>query len=166
MSTTSAIEIGSDRWNAQVYAGLSKASELVADLDRPGSSPISASYNERDLTLLDDLNEFLTKVLAAIDKSESLPLSTVTTKEKYLSAHDATLKLYEICQRLLSLQGEIDGPEKLHRKLESLRTQSERLLDVADWLDAMSTPDEINAKINSGLAEIANDDLVRLNDIR
>jgi len=160
MSTTATIEIGSDRWNAQVYASLSKASELAAELDRPGSFPVSTAYNERALDLLGELNEFLTKVLAVIDKSESLKPSPLISKEKYLSARDSTLKLYEICQRLLSLQGEIGGLGEQQSKLELLQSRSESLLDVADWLDAMSSPEEIGAKFDAALADLAKGDVI------
>jgi len=35
MSSTAAMEIGSDLWNARLYAGMSLASELAAGLNRP-----------------------------------------------------------------------------------------------------------------------------------
>ena len=35
VSATATMEIGSDLWNARVYAGLSQASELAAELKRP-----------------------------------------------------------------------------------------------------------------------------------
>jgi hypothetical protein len=35
MSATNTIEIGSDLWNARVYAWMSLASELAAGLNRP-----------------------------------------------------------------------------------------------------------------------------------
>ena len=38
--------------------------------------------------------------------------------------------------------------------------KSERILDIADWLDAMSTPDEINAKFDAALADPEKGDVV------
>jgi len=49
---------------------------------------------------------------------------------------------YSICVRLLSLSNDMGN---MQNQLELLSTQSERLLDVADWLDGLSTPEEINA---------------------
>jgi hypothetical protein len=38
--------------------------------------------------------------------------------------------------------------------------QSERILDLADWFDAMSAPEEMNAMFDAALADLAKGDVV------
>jgi hypothetical protein len=44
--------------------------------------------------------------------------------------------------------------------MNELQMKSERILDVADWLDVMSTPEETNAKFAVALADLAKGDVI------
>jgi hypothetical protein len=49
---------------------------------------------------------------------------------------------------------------------ELLRIQSERVLDVVDWLDALSTPEEIEAKFAAAKAELNAGEVIPMADLR
>jgi hypothetical protein len=155
MATATVTQIGSDLWNAGVYAGLSTASELAAELDSSQSGKHSEIDARKVRDLLDQLNGFLARGLRAADKY--VPDTVGTPKEKLLAARDSILSLYSICERLLSLSSDMGN---VQNELELLRTQSEQLLDVADWLDALSTPEEINAKFEAASVEFAKGNVV------
>jgi hypothetical protein len=152
------MEIGSDRWNARIYASLSTASELAAELDNLNGEMLSEIDALRVSEFLDQLNRFVERGLKAADKY--VPQATNTSKEKLLTARDSILSLYRICERVLSLSSGIGGVGQMQSEFALLRAQSERLLDVADWLDALSTPEETKAKFEAASAEFANGDVV------
>lgn len=158
MSATTAVEIGSDRWNANVYASLSTASELAAELDGPNDEAGPEIDARKVSEFLDQLNRFVEQCLEVADRY--VPQPAKTSSEKLLAIRDSILSLYRICGRLLNLSSGIDRLSKKQSEFALLRTQSERLLDVADWLDALSTPEEINAKFEAASAEFTNGDVV------
>jgi hypothetical protein len=156
MATTAAIVIGSDRWNEQVNEVLSLATEMVTGLDHPtGLAMFSAWRTNR---WLDWMNREVERILATIDRS--LPLTPGNPVENFRSMRDSVLRLHAICVRLLSLR-EVAGQDgKKLEKLALLEANSERLLDVADWLDAMSAPEETNIKFDLALADLTKGDVV------
>jgi len=158
MSTAAVMEIGSDLWNAGVYTSLAAASELAAELEKPKGEKQSVFDARRACELLDQLNGFLARGLTAADKSVPYPMGA--PKEKLLAARDSLLNLHGICERLLSLSSDLNELEQMKSELELLRAQSERLLDLADWFDALSTPEEIDAKFKAAAIEFANGDVV------
>lgn len=153
--TSAAMEIGSDRWNASVYASLSTASELAAELDSPNGETLPEIDALKVSEFLDQLNRFV-----ELTADKYVPLPANASEEKLLTARDSILSLYRICERVLSLSGRMGSSSQMQSEFAVLRTQSERLLDVADWLDALSTPEEINAKFEAASAEFANGDVV------
>jgi len=73
---------------------------------------------------------------------------------------DILLQLYADCKRL---QSPLDGiPLKglISNRLARLQVQSDRILDLADWFDAMSAPEEMNAMFDAALADLAKGDVV------
>jgi hypothetical protein len=157
MSATAAMEIGSDLWNARMYAGLSLASELAAGLHRSKRVASSLFYVWKMYWQLDQLNNSLEK-FAVFDPAASS--SKVATPEDYRRVRDSVLRLYELCTRLLSPQDDFDQRGLMSKKLARLQVQSESLLDVADWLDAMSTPEENEAKFAAALEDLVKGDVV------
>src|SRR5579859_960447 len=127
MSTTSAMEIGSDRWNAQMYAGLSLASEMAASLERPKRMALSLFRVWTAYRRLDWLNQSLENLLDAIDCSAQTP--PVASPEDYRSVRDLFLRLYEPCVRILSQRDEFPQGGLMRKKLARLEAHSERLLD-------------------------------------
>jgi hypothetical protein len=143
MAATIPIQIGGDRWNANVYGSLAAASELAAEFDRPTGTSAKAIGAEELCQFLDRLNGFLARGLSLTDSLQEAPVAI--PKEKLIAARDSFLDLYRICERILSLSREISQLGQMSSELELLHNQSERLLDVVDWFDALSTPEEIEA---------------------
>lgn len=75
---------------------------------------------------------------------------------------DLLLQLYTDCKRLQSPVDGIPLQGLINRRLARLQVQSERILDLADWFDAMSTPDEMDAKFSALEEDVANGNFVPL----
>lgn len=166
MSATAAIEIGSDLWNARVYAGLSVASELAAGLEqskRVGSSlgKIWTTYRA-----LGRFNRLLDELFSTVDQAaerNQMPILVVSANGDNSVARDnirQLLVLHALGTSLLSLREDISWSRLLRKKLEKLQAHTERLLDLADWCDAMCTPDEMKAKFDAALADLERGDVV------
>jgi hypothetical protein len=164
MSATAAIEIGSDLWNAGIYASLATASELAAELDKPNGEELSAIAAGKVSELLCQLNGALARGLSEADKY--VPDSTRIPKERLIAARDSILDLHAICVRLLSHSNDLNRYSDMKSQLETLDTHAERLLDLADWFDALSTPEEIQAKMDAAMEEIARGEVVPLSEFR
>jgi hypothetical protein len=52
------------------------------------------------------------------------------------------------------------------KKLARLQINSDRLLDLADWLDAKSTPEEMAAKFKALAEDVAEGNFVPLAEVR
>jgi hypothetical protein len=48
----------------------------------------------------------------------------------------------------------------MRKRLAQFETQSDRLLDLADWLDALSTPEEMDAKFAALAEDVARGNFV------
>ena len=156
MAITAAMEIGSNRWNEQISEVLSIASEMVTGLDRPTGLKMFSAW--RTNRWLDWMNREVERILASIDRS--LPLKPDTSPESLRSARESVLGLHAICLRLLALRDKVDRHGKAQDNLASLESNSERLLDVADWLDALSTPEETNARFSAAMADLGKGEAV------
>ncbi len=158
VSATNAIEFGSNLWNARVYAGLSAASELADSLDRPRAAAFSLFSTWRIYRRLGRLNRDLDEIINEYDRP--VPFSPEMPSEMIRTGRDILLQLYADCKRLQS------GPEGtplrglISKRLARLQMQSERVLDIADWFDAMSISEETNAKFDAALADLAKGDVV------
>ena len=73
MNNTTALEIGSDLWNARVYAGLSAASELAAGLHRPSLAAFSLLSAWKVYWRLGKLNRELDEIFKGYDKQVPFP---------------------------------------------------------------------------------------------
>jgi hypothetical protein len=158
MSATNTIEIGSDLWNARVYAGLSVASELAAGLDSSKHESVPLLSVWKIYRRLGRLNQDLEEILKGYDRTNPFP--QVIPGERNRLGRDILLKLHADCNNLpLPPDGAL-----LHRlivkRMNELQMKSERILDVADWLDVMSTPEETNAKFAVALADLAKGDVI------
>ena len=158
MSASNAIEIGSDLWNARVYGGLSIALELAAGAEKPQSRFASFLSVFRFYLQLDRLSGDLEAILDAAERA--VPLQPITDAETYRRRRDLFLALQGPCSRLASIQDRLPSNGKMRGRLERLGAQAEQLLDLADWCDAMSVPEETNAKFESALADLAKGDVV------
>jgi hypothetical protein len=67
-----------------------------------------------------------------------------------------------VCAHALDLQAGFSGYGFLRKKMARLQINSERLLDLADWLDAMSTPEEMEARFKALAEDIAEGNYVPL----
>jgi hypothetical protein len=158
MGATAAMEIGSDLWNARVYAGLAQASELAAGLDRPRRSVFSLFSALKIYWRFGRLNRELDDIFMGYDRP--VPFPPVVPGERNRLGRDILLQLYKDCKGLKSPPEGVPLHGPIGKRLARLQTQSERLLDVADWLDAMSTPEEMNAKFDAAFADLASGDVV------
>ena len=158
MSATAAMEIGGDLWNARVYAGLSLASELAAVLDTPKPVTFSLLGAWRVYSQLGKLNRDVDEILKEYDRP--VPFPPVVPSERIRVGRDILLQLHSDCGRLLSLRDRIPLRRLIGKRLGRLQNSSERILDLADWFDAMSTPDEIEAKFGAARAELAKGEVV------
>jgi len=158
MGATNAIEVGSNIWNARVYAGLSVASELADSLDRPTVIGFPLHLSWRIYRSLRRLTRDLDEMLSEYDRPKPIPPELPI--EMIRRGRDILLKLHEDCKRLRSVPdgAVLGGP--INRRIARLQEQSERLLDVADWFDAISSPDETKAKFDRALADLAKGDVV------
>jgi hypothetical protein len=160
MSATAAMEIGSDLWNARVYAGLSVAYELAAGAEKPRNRLAFFLSVYRTYLQVYRLSSELDAILAAAE--QAVPLYLIADAETYRLRRDMFLQLYTSCSRLVSLQDRLPLYGKLREKMARLGVQAERLLDLADWFDALSTPEEIEAKFESLAADVAEGNYVSL----
>jgi hypothetical protein len=164
MAATSPIQIGADRWNAPVYASLYTASELAAEFDRPEGESSSDADEARACQFLVELNGFLARGLSLTDHPDAVPAGT--PKEKLIAQRDAFLSLYRICERILALSGQIHKLGQMKAELDLLRAQSERVLDVVDWFDALSTPEETEAIFKAAEIERANGEYIPWSEVK
>lgn len=164
MSATIQIQVGGDLWNASVYASLAAASELAAEFDRPGETSDQGIDAEEACQFLNRLNGFLARGLSLTDNFQTAPIGL--SREKLTAARNSFLNLYRICERILVLSKKITRLGRMETELELLSTQSERLLDVVDWLDALSTPEEVDAIFKAAAIERANGDLVLWSEVQ
>ena len=158
MSATNAAGIGSDLWNARVYAGLSVASELAARMDRPRLVALSRLASLQIYLRLGRLDRDLEDIFKEYDSPVAFPPELPS--EMIRVGRDILLKLYADCRRLESLPDGVPLNGMINRRLARLQVQSERILDIADWFDAMSAPDETNAKFNAALEDLAKGEVV------
>jgi hypothetical protein len=164
MSTTAAMEIGSDLWNARVYAGLSVASELAAKVDKPRSADLSFTKAIVIYWSIGRFNRTLEEVLAAFDnvieRRTKSSTQTQTSESAYRSARNVLLNMYPLPSIFVSLSDLFSRHWLLHGRLVRMKMNIERLLDVVDWLDVMSAPDVMNAKFDVALTELEKGDVV------
>ena len=164
MSTAAAIEVGGDLWNARVYAGLSIASELAAALSRPTSASSSIFAAWKIYWRLGRLNRDLDEILNEYDRPIAFPVSV--SCDRIRQGRDILLRLHADCNRLLADEYGAALRTLTGSRLARLRAQSERILDVADWFDAMSTPEEVSERFKVAQAEFAHGDVVPWSAVR
>jgi len=160
MSATNALEIGSDLWNARVYSGLSVASELAARLDKSRLVASSLLSSWAVYRKLGKLNRDLDEIFKEYDRPVPFPVEL--PGKMIQDGRDILLKLYADCKRLESPSNDLPLHALISKRLARLQIQSERILDIADWFDAMITPEETNAKFESALSDLARGDVVPL----
>lgn len=158
MSSTVALEIGSDLWNARVYAGLSVAAELAAGLDQQRVVKFPLSTIWRVYSRLGRLNRDLENILSEYD----LPVLPVVPGVKNRVGRDILLKLSDACKSLPYPPKGVAFLAPIVKRLDRLNLQSERILDLADWLDAMSDPSEMDARFSKLAEDVAKGDFVPL----
>ena len=158
MSATNALEIGTDRLNARVYAGLSVASELASWLIGPKLVTVNLFSAWKIYRRLGRLSRELDEIFTEYERP--VPFLSVVPGELIRVGRDILLQLYGDCKRLESPLGDIPLHGLISKRLCRLQVQSERLLDLADWFDAMANPDETSAKFEVALSDLANGEVV------
>ena len=158
MSTTNAVGVGSDLWNARVYAGLSVASELAAAMDGPRLMALSRLALLQIYWKIGRLNRDLDEIFKEYDRP--VPFPQEMPCEMIQVGRDILSKLYADCKRLDSLPDGVPLHGLINRRIARLQMQSERILDLADWFDAMSAPEETNAKFDAALEDLAKGDVI------
>jgi hypothetical protein len=158
MSATNTTQIGSDLWNARVYAGLSVASELAAKMDGPRLAAFSFLRAWKIYGRFGRLNRDLEQIFKEYDRT--VPFPPEMPGEMIREGRDILLKLYADCKRIQSPLEGIPFHGLIKKRLARLQSQMERILDLADWFDALSTPDEMDARFNSLEADLAKGDVV------
>jgi hypothetical protein len=164
MGATSTIEIGSDLWNARVYAGLSVASELAAKLDGPKLATFSFLGAWKIYGRLGRLNRDLEEIFKQYDPPAPFPPEM--PGEMIREGRNNLLKLYADCKRLQSPLEAIPFQGLINKRLDRLQSQMERILDLADWFDALGTPDEMDARFNALEADLVKGDVVPWSAVR
>jgi hypothetical protein len=158
------MEIGSDLWNARVYAGISAASELAAELHRPKRLFFLLSRLWRIYGELGRMNRGLDEIFEKWDRlsigNEDGVTQRTLAPEDYRAFRDVVLRWHAVHMRLLSVEDGFPRNALMRERLARFEAHSERLLDLADWLDAMSNPEETNAKFDAGLADLARGDVL------
>ena len=158
MDTTRAPEIGSDLWNARVYAGLSIASELAAGLNRPTLAAVSFFSAWKIYLRLGRLNRDLDEIFRGYD--QPVPFPPISPGEWNSRGRDILLKLHADCTRLVSPAGDIPFKGPIGNRLAQLQSRLEHILDIADWFDAMSMSEETNAKFGAALSDLEKGDVI------
>lgn len=170
MSATATMEIGSDLWNARVYAGLSQASELAAELKRPRFLVSFLFFQWNIFRQLGLMNQGLEELFEKCDRlaighqagTFPLPLDP----QEYRAFRDDLLRLHAVRMRVLSQQDSFPRNAFIRKRLALFQANSERLLDLADWLDAMSTPEETDARFNALAEDVAQGNFVPLTSVQ
>ena len=80
--------------------------------------------------------------------------------ERMREGRDFLLQLYACCKRAPFPLDGIPLQGRIKKSQARLQAQSERILDLADWLDAMSAPEETNAKFDAALTDLAKGDVI------
>ena len=164
MSTTAAMEIGSDLWNARLYAGMSLAAELAAGLNRPRLWVSGLVYQWRMYRQLGGMIRGIREILNAADglalQIEAGTPSRIRTAGDYRAFRDDVLRWHAVHMRLLDPQEGFPRNALMRKRLAQFEAQSDRLLDLADWLDALSTPEEMDAKFAALAEDVARGDFV------
>jgi hypothetical protein len=164
MSATAAVEIGSDLWNARVYSGLSVASELAARLDRPRYAAFNLFSAWKIFWRLCRLSLDLDEIIK--EHEQPNPFSLGVSGERLRLGRDFLLQLYADCKRLQTPPDGIPLQGLISKRLARLQVQSERILDLADWFDAMSTPEEMNARFSALEEDVAKGNFVPLASVQ
>jgi hypothetical protein len=159
MSATAAIEIGSDLWKARLYAGMSLASELAAGLNRPRLWLTGLIYQWKMYRQLGWMNRGVSEILGAAERmalqiQAGRPARTLTA-EDYRAFRDDVLRWHAVQMRLLDPRDGFPRSGLLRKRLAQFEAQSERLLDLADWLDALSTPEKMDTRFDAALDDLA-----------
>jgi len=154
-------DFGADLLNAQIYSELATASRLIAGLNNRPVSPAvdNEEYKARLNRLLTGLNRSLRAMLGALEPlaARGLP-SSDEALEAIASTRHSVVESYRVCSRILKeLEGQ-DWPRG--ERLAELSGYRERLLDLIDWMDAVAERDEIEAKFQQALTEMAAGDVV------
>jgi hypothetical protein len=152
------MEIGSDLWNARVYAGLSAAADLAERLDRPRHAAFNLLSAWKIFRRFGRLNRDLDEIFKEYDRPALFPPGL--PPEVLSVGRDILLKLYADCERLQSPLEGIPLQWLIKKRLARLQVQSERILDLADWFDALSTPEETKARFDALRNDVAKGDVV------
>jgi hypothetical protein len=134
------MEIGSDLWNARLYAGMSLASELAAGLNRPRLCVSGLVYQWRMYRQLGGMIRGIREILNAADglalQIEAGTPSRIRTAGDYRAFRDDVLRWHAVHMRLL------DPQEGFPRNA------------------LMSTPEEMDAKFAALAEDVARGDFV------
>lgn len=164
MSATSALKIEDGLWSTHLRDGLSIGSELTDWQERPRSLPYSLLDSWKMTRVLSRLNRSAEAILQHFDRIVELhsahPLSGLDAKMEYGMAQDWVMDVQGVCAVVLSLQRGFSRYGWLRGKMDRLRANSERLLDLSDWLDAMSQPEEMAVRFDALAQDLANGDTV------
>jgi hypothetical protein len=147
-----------DLLNARIYAELAAASELMAGLTRKPKGTALAQYKVRTDRLLTALNRSLRAMLSALEPlaARGTPASAEALGA-IASVRNSVVESYRVCSRIL---GELEEREWVsQKKLGELSRYRERLLDLADWIDAIAAREETDAKFQAALVDLANGDV-------
>jgi hypothetical protein len=88
--------------------------------------------------------------------------SRIRTPQDYRAFRDDVLRWHAVHIRLLDPQEGFPRNYLMRKRLAQFEAQSDRLLDLADWLDAMSTPEAMDAKFTTLAEDVAKGDFVPL----
>ncbi len=80
--------------------------------------------------------------------------------EDYRAFRDDVLRWHTVQMRLLSPQDGFPRNALMRNRLARFESHSERLLDLADWLDAMSMPQGTEARFAAAMEDLAKGDVV------
>jgi uncharacterized protein YbcI len=157
------MEIGSNLWNARLYEGLSVASELAAGFEKPVEILPTFLQALQVYRLVGHLNRTLEIILAGFDhvieKHAMRSAQPEIRSEAYREARNIFCQLYGVPMVILMVNTRFPH-WVLRQRLARLKKNLERLREATDWLDDMSHPEEIRARFDSALADLASGDVV------
>jgi hypothetical protein len=147
MSTMATTFVGSDIWNAEVYGTLSVTARTCAAVKDTHHQLKTRWFYMR---MNRHLESFLDNFYAVFEKAQSGTLvhaQEPATPDQIRKSLDSLWNLHHCLQGLydLSVRKGLKRKVLLASQVEILGRSKERLLDVIQWVEEMSNPEEVHA---------------------
>ena len=168
MNSTAAVGIGSDRWHVRTHVRLMAAVKRTSALRLSASGTRPSLYRWKMVLSLLWLIRLIDGELRNLDKfAQKFQVDMVfPAVENSRITRDALLRWYEACLPFLASREPDTRTSMVQKQCARLGKRAERLMDRAYWFDALSRPEEIRARFETALADLAKGDAVPISTIR